>query len=108
MKAPVQEVEGGLQDVHVSGAAFPTQLAHCKSPQAPSCSPSWVQCTPALTILIDNGLILIRISDVSLSVLGTKLKLSVLGNTAKEEEHSNKPEGKQPTAAAQDKLHKFM
>lgn len=30
MKAPIQEVEGRLQDVHVRGAAFPTQLAHCK------------------------------------------------------------------------------
>lgn len=30
MQAPVQEVEGGLQDVHVIGAALPTQFAHCK------------------------------------------------------------------------------
>lgn len=35
MKAPVQEVEGGLQDIRVSRAALPTQLAHCKSPQEP-------------------------------------------------------------------------
>lgn len=30
VKAAVQEVEGGLKDIRVSGAACPTQLAHCK------------------------------------------------------------------------------
>lgn len=36
MKAPIQEVEGRLQDVHVRGAALPTQLAHCKRREAPA------------------------------------------------------------------------
>lgn len=95
MKAPIQEVEGGLQDVLVSGAAFPTQFAHCRRQESPgTCHAALrglnAQRTPALTLLTDNDP---QLTNFRFQYWGTKHKLSVPSITANGKKRSDKRAG---------------